>query len=150
MSKEKRRTTAMVQKRKRDLISPIDANNVNSWGIEKQHVKKMDLEKERKKGKKIHKDEDQLSIEVIEQEVFSTVVGTPKRDTITLPPSLHDSPVPVTRRRLVMAMAEGGATEAGTSPLLVTTTKSPATTSFDVPSSSNASKKKLTPRRRKQ
>jgi hypothetical protein len=96
---------------------------VNSWGIEKQHVKKMDLEKgniyivilvshlyyslisnvlcietERKKGKKIHKDEDQLSIEVIEQEVFSTVVGTPKRDTITLPPSLRDSPVPVTRR----------------------------------------------------
>jgi hypothetical protein len=35
----------MMQKRKRDLAPQIDANNVDSWGIEKQHVKKMDLEK---------------------------------------------------------------------------------------------------------
>lgn len=56
------------------------------------------MQTERKRTKKNHKDEDQLSTEVIEQEVFSAVVGTPKRDTITLPPSLRDSPMPVTRR----------------------------------------------------
>jgi hypothetical protein len=46
----------------------------------------------------VNKGEDQLSREVIEQEAFSAAVGTPKRTTIILPPSLHDSPGPITRR----------------------------------------------------
>ena len=47
-------------------------------------------------------------------------------------------------RRLAMAMAVGGA-----SPPHVTTTTSPARHTFDVPTTSNACKKKITPRRRK-
>ncbi|CAM0947138.1 unnamed protein product [Alopecurus aequalis] len=99
----------------------------------------------KKKAKKVHKGEHQISGEVIEQQVCSSLVGTPKRTTITLPPSLHDSPGPITRRRLAMAIAGDGASQAP-----MTTAASPSTPSFHVPSCSNACKKKLTPKRRKQ
>jgi hypothetical protein len=42
----------------------------------------------KKKVKKVHKADDNLSREVIEQDSFLAVAGTPKRTTITLPPSL--------------------------------------------------------------
>jgi hypothetical protein len=52
----------------------------------------------KKKAKKVHKAEDQVSREVIQLEVSPADVGTPKRTTITLPPSLIDSPGAITRR----------------------------------------------------
>jgi hypothetical protein len=52
----------------------------------------------KKKAKKVHKAEDQVSREVIQLEVSLADVGTPKRTTITLPPSLIDSPGAITRR----------------------------------------------------
>jgi hypothetical protein len=47
MAKEKSRAMALKrrQKRKRDLAPQTDADNVESWGIGKQHVQKMNLQK---------------------------------------------------------------------------------------------------------
>ncbi|KAM3190865.1 hypothetical protein ACQJBY_068691 [Aegilops geniculata] len=83
--------------------------------------------------------------DVSAHELAPAVVATPTRTTtITVPPSLHNSPGPITRRRLAMAIAEGDASQpSGTMNVSV-----PSPTSH-IPSSSTTCKKKMTPRRKK-